>query len=662
MKSTGCHRPLKIPVTCMLLVILFNSFSAGATVRLPQLLSNHMVLQRDMDFKIWGWASPGEKVNIDFNGKKVKTVTGQDSKWMVTFPAMTAGGPFTMHIQGENEIILNDILIGDVWFCSGQSNMVLPMERLKEKYPDEVANDHFPEIRNFFVPTKTDVIKLHDDLPPGRWVTAVGNDILQFGGLSYFFAKQLYQKHHIPIGIINSSVGGYPIQSWMSKTAVKEFPNLESQLKKYSDTNYMNNVGLARAAKEYADAHPVILPDKGTTGPVRWTDPAYVPAKWHRFWMPGYWADQGVKGLHGILYFRKEIEVPASMTGVPARLFLGCMVDADSTFVNGKFTGNITYQYPPRRYTLPPGLLKPGKNLIVIKVTNTGGKGGFVPDKNYSLNANGQQIDLRGDWTYQVARVIDPVVDSTTSDQWIMKNSITGLYNTMVAPAIHYAIKGFLWNQGESNISNPGYYNKYLIALINDWRSKWNEGEIPFLYAQLPGFGDVEYSPSESNWAEMRQYQLNALTTPNTGMAVTIDAGEWNNLHPLDKKDVGERLALWAEHLCYGSTDPDFSGPVYGSSKIEGNKIILSFTHTGGGLTIKGGGDLYYFSIAGADKKFVWAKAKIDGDKITVWNDEVPNPAVVRYAWADNPEGANLYNKKGLPASPFETDPDHDLQ
>ncbi len=463
-----------------------------------------------------------------------------------------------------------------------------------------------------------------------------------------------------PIGIINSSVGGYPIQSWMSKDAVKEFPKLESQIIKYSDSNYMNNLGRARAAREYENAHPVILPDKGTIGPLHWTDPAFVPANWHRFWMPGYWADQGVKGLHGILYFRKEIDVPESMTGMPARLFLGCIVDADSTFVNGKFVGNITYQYPPRRYFLPSGLLKPGKNLIVIKVTNTGGKGGFVPDKNYSLNANGQQIDLRGDWTYQVARVIDPVVDSTTSDQWIMKNSITGLYNTMVAPAIHYAIKGFLWNQGESNISNPGNYDNYLIALINDWRSKWNEGEIPFLYAQLPGFGDVEYSPSESNWAQMRQYQLNALTTPNTGMAVTIDAGEWNNLHPLDKKDVGERLALWAEHLCYGSTDPDFSGPVYRSSKIEGNKIILSFTHTGGGLTIKGGGDLYYFSIAGADKKFVWAKAKIDGDKITVWNDEVPNPAVVRYAWADNPEGANLYNKKGLPASPFETGQSND--
>jgi len=647
--------PFKVPVSYIMVVILFNSFSARATVWLPQLLGNHMVLQRDMEFKIWGWASPGEKVSVIFNGKKENAIAGPDNRWMVSFHAMPAGGPFTMHIHGDNEIILDDILIGDVWFCSGQSNMVLAMERLKEKYPDEVANDHFPEIRNFFVPTLADVAKIHDDLPPGRWISAVGTDKLQFGGLTYFFARQLYQKYHVPIGIINSSVGGYPIQSWMSKTALKEFPTLEAQVKKYSDTNYMNNLGRTRAAHEYADAHPLILPDRGTIGPVQWTDTSYVPANWHTFWMPGYWADQGVKGLHGILYFRKEIEVPVSMTGVPAKLYLGCMVDADSTFVNGKFAGNITYQYPPRRYALPAGLLKAGKNLIVIKLTNTGGKGGFVPDKNYSLNANGQRIDLRGDWTYQVARVIDPVVDSTTTDEWIMKNSITGLYNTMVAPVIHYAIKGFLWNQGESNCSNPENYGKYLIALINDWRTKWNEGEIPFLYTQLANFGEVEYSPSESNWAQMRQEQLNALTVPNTGMAVLTDAGEWNDLHPLDKKDAGERLALWAEHLSYGSTDPDFSGPLYQSYKIEGNKVMIRFTNTGNGLRIKGDSDLYYFSVAGENQKFVWARAKIDGDKIIVWNDEVPHPVRVRYAWANNPEGANLYNIKGLPASPFET-------
>jgi sialate O-acetylesterase len=635
----------------------FTVFTAGANVRLPQLVSDHMVLQRNRKINIWGWANPGERVSIHFNKKKEVVVTGKDGSWMVHFPEMDAGGPFTMVIQGENVINISDILIGDVWFCSGQSNMVLSMERLKEKYPDETANDAFPEIRNFFVPEKADITKVHDDLPPGKWAPAVGADLISFGGLTYFFAKHLYQKYHIPIGIINASVGGYPIEAWMSANALKGFQNIEDRIKNLSDTNYLNLLTIKYAAQDPGKNASDPEPDKGITGTKKWTDTDYIPENRHRFWMPGYWADQGVKGLHGIIYFRKEIEVPESMTGMPARLFLGCIVDADSTFVNGEFVGNTTYQYPPRRYALPSGLLKPGKNIIIIKLVNTGGKGGFVPDKNYSLQANGQQIDLRGDWTYQVGQVLNPsYYEGPGSYEWKTKNAPTGLYNTMVAPAVHYAIKGFLWNQGEANCDHPKEYARYLPALISDWRAQWNEGELPFLYAQLPGFMEVEYSPSESDWAQLRQSQLETLAVPNTGMAVTIDAGEWNDIHPLDKKDVGERLALWAEHLAYGSEDPDYTAPVYHSCKVEGDKIRLYFDRVGSGFTIKGGGDLYYFSIAGADKKYAWAKAKIEGDQILVWNENVPKPVSVRYAWANNPEGANLYNKKNLPASPFEAD------
>jgi len=637
-------------------ITLFSAFSASADVRLPQLVNNHMVLQRDRNIKIWGWASPGEKVSVAFNGWKEHTITRSDNTWMVVLPAMGAGGPYTMIITGKNKAVLTDILIGDVWFCSGQSNMILPMERIKERYPEETAHDSFPDIRNFFVPTVLDVTKVYDDLPPGKWIPAVGADLMAFGGLTYFFAKQLYQKYHIPIGIINSSVGGYPIESWMSTGAFAEFPKLEAQLRNLRDTNSTFNLNRKHAVKESTSPIPITTSDKGMAGPVKWTDPAYVPENWHKFWLPGYWADQGVKGLHGIIYFRKEIEIPPTMTGMPAKLYLGRIVDADSTFVNGQFVGNITYQYPPRRYGLPSGLLKPGKNIIVIKVVNSAGKGGFVPDKNYSLVANGQMIDLRGDWTYQVGQVLEfPGAEHHETNDYDPQISLTGLYNTMIAPAIQYAVKGFLWNQGEGNTGNAKDYAKYLPALIHDWRTKWNEGDIPFIYAQLPGFMEVEYSPSESNWAQLRQSQLETLTVPNTGMAVTIDAGEWNDIHPLNKKEVGERLALWAEHLAYGSKDPDYSGPIYQWFTVTGDKIILNFSHTGSGLMIKGGGDLNYFSIAGEDKKWVWAKATIDGDKVIVWSDKVPNPVTVRYAWANNPEGANLYNKKGLPASPFET-------
>ena len=334
---------------------------------------------------------------------------------------------------------------------------------------------------------------------------------------------------------------------------------------------------------------------------------------------------------------------------------MGRIVDADFVYVNGVLSGSITYQYPPRRYELPAGLLKPGKNIIVVKVINTFGKGGFVPDKPYNIIAAGQKIDLRGDWQYKVGQVFASTRGGSGGPRFSAQDAPTGLYNTMVAPAINYTVKGFMWYQGEANSGKAAEYQQLLPALINDWRAKWRQGDLPFLYAQLPNFMEVQYSPSESQWAQLRESQLKALSVPNTAMAVAIDAGEWNDIHPLDKKDVGERLALGAEHIAYGDKTVVYSGPIYQSFKKDGNKIVLTFNNVGGGLVAKGGGELYYFAIAGADKKYVWAKATIDGDKVTVWSDDIADPVSVRYAWADNPEGANLYNKEGLPASPFET-------
>jgi sialate O-acetylesterase len=347
------------------------------------------------------------------------------------------------------------------------------------------------------------------------------------------------------------------------------------------------------------------------------------------------------------------------MAGKPAKLMVGRIIDADETYLNGVKVGNITYQYPPRRYEVPAGVLKEGKNLLVVRVTNMSGKGGFVPDKRYELTDGVTHIDIRGDWQYKVGQVFPPrSPGGGGGPSFSAQNEPTGLYNTMVAPAIRYGVKGFLWYQGEANAGSPREYRKLLPVLIADWRARWEEGNIPFLYVQLPNYMEVQYSPSESQWAELREAQLDALTLPNTGMAVTIDAGEWNDIHPLDKKDVGDRLALAAERLAYGDTSVVASGPIFQSARIDGNKIILSFTGIGSGLLVRGGGDLQQFAIAGTNKKFVWADARIEGDQVIVSSPDVPAPQYVRYAWADNPEGANLYNKEGLPASPFRTDPD----
>jgi sialate O-acetylesterase len=316
--------------------------------------------------------------------------------------------------------------------------------------------------------------------------------------------------------------------------------------------------------------------------------------------------------------------------------------------------GNTSYQYPQRRYQIPAGILKPGKNVFVVRVINNSGKGGFVPDKPYCLIAGNDTIDLKGYWQYKVGEVFLPGRGSGNS--FSFQNQPTALYNAMVAPVTNYTIKGFLWYQGEANSSRAKEYTELQPAMIADWRNKWKEGDIPFLYVQLPNFMDVNYLPSESQWAELREAQLRSLSVPNTGMAVAIDLGEWNDIHPDRKKEVGERLALAAEKIAYGEKGIVYSGPVYQSSTINGDKIIISFTNTGSGLITNDGKELLQFAIAGVDKKFVWAKAKIEGDKVIVWNDDVSNPMYVRYAWADNPDNPNLYNKEGLPASPFRTD------
>ncbi|WP_255496042.1 sialate O-acetylesterase [Mucilaginibacter sp. FT3.2] len=627
-------------------------FSVHADVRLPQLVSSGMVLQRDARINIWGWANADEKVNVTFRGS-YHTIADKDGRWKIVLPAMKAGGPYIMEIKAANNIVLNDILIGDVWFCSGQSNMVLPMDRVKEKYPNEIASANYPQIRNFFIKTEADVTKIHDDLLPGKWIKADPESVLNFGAVSWFFAQKLYQKYHVPIGIINSSVGGTPIQAWISENGLKANVFYSHRAAWFHDPHYMDSVTKVQPEP----VNPANTPkyDKGLNGNITWFDTAYVPHNWHHFWLPGYWADQGIKNLNGVVWFRKEVILPAGVEKQQAKLLFGRMIDADQTYVNGTLVGNITYQYPPRRYNVPVGLLKPGKNIIVVRLTNFAGKGGFVPDKAYNLKIGTQVIDLRGDWLYQVGQVFLPT-DKKASPVFTAQNEATGLYNAMVAPAINYTIKGMLWYQGESNADKPAGYGELLTALVTNWRQQWQQGNLPFIYAQLPNFNEVQYLPTESNWALIREGQLKALSQPNTGMAITIDAGEWNDIHPLDKKDVGERLARAAEHIAYGEKGVVASGPIFQSALVQGNNIAISFKNIGEGLIAHDGDELEQFAIAGANKKFIWAKAKIEGDKVIVWSDEVPNPLYVRYAWADNPEEANLYNKEGLPASPFRTD------
>ena len=634
--------------TILLTTVVATSISQ---VRLPRLISDGLVLQRHTKIPVWGWASPNERVRIVFAGQQYETTASPGGSWRIELPEMEAGGPYNMTISGKNDILLEDIMIGDVWLCAGQSNMVHQLNIHDVTYAEDIITANNPAIRHFKVPARPQLNGPAEDLSGGSWQPAIAERVRPFSAVAYFFARQLYGQYQVPIGLINASVGGTPIEAWIGEEGFRAFPEILQTIGQNKDTVYVNGRRMAWAdAQKQARTEPH---DQGLAGPEPWFAVSYQPKNWRRINIPGYWEDQGAKGLNGVVWYRREIELPATMAGNPATVFLGRIVDADQLYINGEQVGKTTYQYPQRRYKVPAGLLKAGKNVFVIRVTNNSGKGGFVPDKPYCIFTGQDTVDLKGYWYYKVGEVFMPRSPTASRPRrFSPQNEPTSLYNGMVAPYSGFPLKGVLWYQGESNAGRPAAYADLLPALIEDWRGRFKAADLPFIYAQLPNFMDVAYWPSESNWAELRESQLKALKVPNTAMTVNIDLGEWNDIHPDNKKDVGERMALAARKIAYGE-DIVCMGPLYESHRIEGNEVIISFSQTGSGLVTNDGEAPGEFAIAGEDQKFIWAQARIEGNKVIVWSERVAVPKYVRYAWADNPDNPNLYNKEGLPASPF---------
>ncbi|MBG9377206.1 sialate O-acetylesterase [Panacibacter sp. DH6] len=621
---------------------------ACARVKLPRIFRDSMILQRDAKINIWGWASNGEKISVKFNGRVYKTTTGNNGKWMLQLAPAQAGGPYTMQIAGSNKIILRDILIGDVWLCAGQSNMEHQMKLHAVRYAAEIATADNKYIRQFKVPNTANLLAAQQDLNDGYWKWADSSNVKDFSAVAYFFAKALYEKYKVPVGIINASWGGIPIEAMMSEKSLEEFPGILGTVEKNKDTIYVNNTN--RKAFEIIQSTPKPV-DRGITE--KWYEPSYIPKNWRQIAVPGYWEDQGIRDLDGALWFRKEVDLDHP-DFAPAKVFLGRIVDADELYINGVKIGATGYMYPQRRYPVPAGILKKGKNLFVVRITNNYGKGGFVPDKPYQLIVGKDTVDLTGYWQYKVGYV-KPANTLPAPFTIAMQNQPTALFNAMIAPLTGYNVKGFAWYQGESNTGRSAEYASLQAAMIRDWRSKWGDNSLPFLFVQLPGFMDYTYSPVESGWALFREAQAGSLTLPNTAMAVTIDLGEWNDIHPDRKKEVGDRLALAAQKIAYDEAIV-FTGPTFAAQTISGNKIIVSFNNTGSGLATSNGEALSEFAIAGDDKKFVSANAVIEGNHVIVSIEIIQHPKYVRYAWADNPPNPNLINKEGLPAAPFRTD------
>ncbi len=638
---------------------------ASAEVRLPAVIASGMVLQQQTDAALWGWAAPSEKVRVQAGwlAGTVSTVADGAGTWRLRVPTPGAGGPYRITVAGENTITLEDVLVGEVWICGGQSNMEWTIGPVVGPgvagFAELVQAADQPQIRLFEVPNVVAVAPASDCA--GRWQVCTPETLPAFSAVGYFFGRELHEHLRVPIGLISSNWGGTPAEAWTSEETLRSVPELAQAFaaplalveRERRDPGQLE----AEQDKAQADWWRQVDAADELAQTQHWASPDYDDSAWESMDVPGSWAG-ALREFDGVVWFRSAVDIPAAWTGHPLTLELGPIDDFDDTFVNGRRVGGLHGQHDwdtPRQYELPPTSFNPGRNVVAVRAVDTGGPGGLhgLPEQlRLTTGREGDEvISLAGSWRYHVgptARQLPPRPALVT----IGPHTPTTLFSGMIAPLVPYAIRGVIWYQGESNRGNAELYRTLFPALITDWRARWEQGAFPFYYVQIAPYA---YAGDQGEAAQVREAQRLALTTPHTGMAVTLDIGNPRDIHPGHKDEVGRRLALWARATTYGGPNLVYSGPLYRTMVVEDRGIRLQFDHVGGGLTSRDGGPLTHFLIAGADRVFLPATATIDGDDVLVSSDAISRPVAVRYAWgaADEP---NLANRAGLPASSFRTD------
>lgn len=636
--------------TVLLLAATMISSISFATVRLPNIFGDNMILQRDKPIPVWGWADKNEKITIQFNQQTKTVKADKNGQWKVLLNPEKAGGPYNLSVKGKNDITLHDILMGDVWICSGQSNMEFHVRDVFNADKEKAASAN-PQIRHFYLP-KDIAATPKTDINESAWLPASPENTGDFTAVGYFFARALNEQLHVPIGLIHTSWGGTIVETWISREGLAGNPAFSDLMKNTPVLNLDSFTVAAKnkAAKQIA-AVQGSLPDAATAA--SWSATNTDDQAWKKMKVPGPWEAQQLPDFDGEVWFRNSFSIAAGDAGKPAELSLGAIDDNDVTYINGTRIGATSGYNVFRTYKIPAGVLKAGNNVIAVKILDNAGAGGFTGEPaEIFVNIDGHKQSLAGNWAFRISNV---VAANNTS---VGPNSYPSLlYNAMINPILPFAIKGAIWYQGESNADRAYQYRTAFPLLINDWRRLWKQGDFPFYFVQLASFNSANgNSKNGSKWAELREAQTLSLNVPNTGMAVITDIGEPKDIHPKNKQDVGKRLAAIALHNTYGQNNV-YSGPVYQSMQTNGNKISLSFTSTGSGLAVKDKyGYIKGFEIAGADQQFHYAKAYLDGDKVVVYTEEVNSPVAVRYGWADDNLEDNLFNKEGFPAAPFRTD------
>lgn len=633
----------------LLLTALLCSLCAQAALKTANIFCDHMVLQREKPVHVWGTSDPGTRIIVNMAGIKATAKTKKDGTWMATLPAMPAGGPYTMTVSTKREnIVINDVLVGEVWVCSGQSNMEF---QLKAAYNAEeeirrAANDQL--VRSFDV--VKDMARFPKDDLTGQWRVASPQTAGDFSAVAYLYAREISHTLNIPVGIINTSWGGTDIESWMSMETIDTFPKYKRLMNRLRSEEL--EAYLARAKEVEAAFLEAIKKEPGE--PEGWYRISYPKNDWQPLRVPGLWTIDELSGVDGVVWTTTQVTIPDSLAGKAAILNLGIIDDDDVTWVNGQRVGATIGYDVKRSYVIPEGILKAGKNEITVKIIdNHGGGGCYGSSDLYSLVIGQQSFSiLDNEWRYKIA--VDNEAFEYVEDG---PNAFPSrLYNAMVAPITNYTARGYLWYQGENNAPRAEEYYRLFPAMIVDWRSRWHDDAMPFYWVQLANYMLPDSHPSMSNWATLRDAQNATLSVPHTGQAVIIDVGDAADIHPKDKQTVAHRLAILALHNDYGMSQLSCESPQPVKATIRGNEVDVEFRNVAEGLVANSRyGYLCGFAVAGADGRYHWVKAQVSAaNKVTLDCSGIDRPKSVHYAWADNPDDANLYNSAKLPATPFE--------
>lgn len=671
-KKTGIY------LTVLVSGILLVSCSTGKQTRfeLPAIISENMVLQQNQEVVLWGKAHPGSKVYLEATwNAQAEAITGKDSAWLLKIQTPSAGGPYQLQFSnGDSSVKIENVMIGEVWICSGQSNMEMPVSGWPPvdtilHSTREITGAPLPDIRMFTVNRAYSAVPSHEF--EGQWQVCGPETVGGFSATAYFFAKELHRELGIPIGLIHTSWGGTPVESWMSRDMLSSFSDYAPVLAQLDSIRYK-----IRELEAWLDGRPSVTPDPGSGNPYAGLDfgddtlagPGFDDSLWRSMSLPGTFEQSEIGQFDGAVWFRRTITLPESWVGKELVLELGPVDDMDATYFNGQLVGSheATGQWQVfRKYTVPSGLARAGENLVAVRVMDNQGGGGVYGKAEdmeiYRAGHSDNRIALGGDWKYLPVALLYKgsfrLLDITKREFYGMKKlplewgpyTPTVLFNAMIHPLVPYTMKGAIWYQGEANTGDPEAYAALFPAMIQGWREVWDQGDFPFYFVQIAPF---DYGQG-TNSAALREAQMKALQVSGTGMAVTLDIGNPANIHPANKEEVGRRLALWALAKDYGR-EQVYSGPLYSGMEVKGDAVLVHFDHADGGLKAAKGG-LKHFEVAGEDRVFKSANAIIAGSSLIVKSSGIERPVAVRYCW-DNTSEASLFNGEGLPASSFRTD------